>query len=68
MVACDVIVAQLSVARLGQLTVLSQLVTHDVVEQQRALLCVVVITLVQDLTTETRNPSRRCEAGRRSRC
>jgi hypothetical protein len=45
MVACDIIVAWLSVARLGQLAVLSQLVTHDVVEQQRALLRV-VITLV----------------------
>jgi hypothetical protein len=46
MVACDVIVARLSVARLGQLTVLSRLVTHDVAEQQRALLCVVIIALV----------------------
>jgi hypothetical protein len=26
--------------------VLSRLITHDVVEQQRALLCVVIITLV----------------------
>jgi hypothetical protein len=60
MVACDVIVAQLSVARLGQLTVLSQLVTHDVVEQQRALLCV---TLVQDLTTETHHADVKPVAG-----
>ena len=45
-VACDVIVAQFSVAHLGQLTVLSRLVTLDVVEQQRALLGVVIVTLV----------------------
>ena len=46
MVACDIIVAWLCVARLGRSTVLSQLVTHDAVEQQRALLCAVIITLV----------------------
>ena len=46
MAACDVMVARLSVARLDQLTVLSQLVPHDVVEQQRALLGVVIVTLV----------------------